>query len=193
MFLPFLMHVPWKTRCIQVDRIKILVVFVHGIHKQKEYCLTVAWILTSKYQCRIDDECKLIAYPTWQMYWWKLLGITTFSCNVESTRLRHDLAKLGGKNYSWRISTILVPFLVSSSCCHPCLPLVVGPMMTMQEMSLKIVFGSPEFNHSIVFSLYSCMSKKMNLFLEIEYSPGSTSVQNLSPVGIVLVEKIVVK
>ena len=30
-------------------------VFVHGIHRQKEYCLSVAQILTSKYQSRIDD------------------------------------------------------------------------------------------------------------------------------------------
>ena len=29
--------------------------FVHEIHKQKEYCLSLAQILTSKYQSRIDD------------------------------------------------------------------------------------------------------------------------------------------
>ena len=49
------MYVLCMTRFIQVDRIRILMVFVHGIHKQKEYCLSVAQILTSRYQSRIDD------------------------------------------------------------------------------------------------------------------------------------------
>ena len=66
------MHALCKTRCFQFDRIKILVFFVHGIHKQKEDylsvalmsfvhgihkqkedCLSVAQILTSRYQSRI--------------------------------------------------------------------------------------------------------------------------------------------
>ena len=36
MFLPCFMHVLCKTRCSQVDRVRILVLLVHGIHKQKE-------------------------------------------------------------------------------------------------------------------------------------------------------------
>ena len=43
-------------------------------------------------------------------------------------------------------------FLFPSSSCHAFLPLVVRPMMTIQEMFLKIVFVSPEFNCSIIFS-----------------------------------------
>ena len=34
-------------------------VFVHGIHKQQEYCLSVAQILTFKYQSRIDDGLEI--------------------------------------------------------------------------------------------------------------------------------------
>ena len=49
------MYVLCMTRCIQVDRIKILVIFPHGIHKQKEDCLSVAQTLTSRYQSLIDD------------------------------------------------------------------------------------------------------------------------------------------
>ena len=49
------MHVLFKTRCIQVDCVRILMVFVHGIHKQKEYRLSIAQILTSKYQSRFND------------------------------------------------------------------------------------------------------------------------------------------
>ena len=55
MFLPCFMRVLCMTRCIQVDRIRILMVFVRGIHKQEVYCLSVAQILTSRYQSRIDD------------------------------------------------------------------------------------------------------------------------------------------
>ena len=39
MFLPCFMHVLGMTRFIQIDSIRILMVFVHGIHRQKEYCL----------------------------------------------------------------------------------------------------------------------------------------------------------
>ena len=42
MFLPCFVHVLCMTRCIQVDRIRILMVFVHRIHKKKEYCLSFA-------------------------------------------------------------------------------------------------------------------------------------------------------
>ena len=34
-------------------------VFVHGIHRQNEYCLSVAQILTSWYQSRIDDGMQI--------------------------------------------------------------------------------------------------------------------------------------
>ena len=34
-------------------------IFVHGIHKQKEYCLSVVQNLTSKYQSRIDDGTQI--------------------------------------------------------------------------------------------------------------------------------------
>ena len=54
-FLPCFMHVLCMTLLIQVDRLRILVIFVHGIHKQKEYCLSVVQILTTRYQSRIDD------------------------------------------------------------------------------------------------------------------------------------------
>ena len=38
-----------KTRCIQVNVMRIFVFFMHRIHRQKEYCLSVALILTSRY------------------------------------------------------------------------------------------------------------------------------------------------
>ena len=68
------------------------------------------------------------------------------------------------KNFSWRISTILKSVVASAS--YLCtLPLVVRPMMTTKKLFLKIVFDSPEFNRSIVFSMWTSMTKKMNWFL----------------------------
>ena len=55
---------------------------------------------------------------------------------------------------SWRISTILKSFLVVLLPCSWCFPLVVRPMRTILEMFLKIFFNSPEFNCSIIFSMY---------------------------------------
>ena len=39
MFLPCTMHVLCKTRCFQVDRVRILMFLVQRIDKQKEYCV----------------------------------------------------------------------------------------------------------------------------------------------------------
>ena len=36
-----------------------LMPFVSGIHKQKEYCLSLALILTSRYQSIVDDRMKI--------------------------------------------------------------------------------------------------------------------------------------
>ena len=55
MFLPCFKHVLCTTRCSQVDRVRILVFCVRRIHKQNEYCLSVAQILTTRYQSWIDD------------------------------------------------------------------------------------------------------------------------------------------
>ena len=33
--------------------------FVHGLHKQQEYCLSFAQILSSRYQSIIDDRMKI--------------------------------------------------------------------------------------------------------------------------------------
>ena len=55
MFRPYFMHVLCKSRHIQVDRIRILVFFVHRIHRNEEYCLSFAQILSSRYQSWIRD------------------------------------------------------------------------------------------------------------------------------------------
>ena len=59
MYLPWFMHVLCMTRLVLVDRIRILMIFVHRIHRQKEYCLPVVQILTSKYEFRTDDRMQI--------------------------------------------------------------------------------------------------------------------------------------
>ena len=55
MFLPCCMHVPCKTRCFQVDRLRIFVFFVQRIYRQKVYCMPFAQSLASRYQSWIHD------------------------------------------------------------------------------------------------------------------------------------------
>ena len=68
-------------------------------------------------------------------------------------------------NYSSSISTVLISFLVSSSC-DAFLPLAVRPMRTIREIFLKILCNSSELNSTIIFSmLMLSMTKKMHQFL----------------------------
>ena len=55
MSLPCFLHGLCMTRYIQVDRIRILVILVHGIKKQKTTVCLLLIFSTSRYQSRIDD------------------------------------------------------------------------------------------------------------------------------------------
>ena len=59
MFLPCTMQVLCTTWYIEVNLCRILMPFVSGINRQKEYCLSLAWILTSRYQSIVDDRMKI--------------------------------------------------------------------------------------------------------------------------------------
>ena len=99
-------------------------------------------------------ECKLIAHPKRWMYWKKVARKTTLSCKARiiETASKMTLRSSEVQDCSWRISTILVSFLVSFSSCHAPLPLIVRPLRTVWEMFLKIIFHSPEMNRSIIVS-----------------------------------------
>ena len=55
MFLPLLLMVPCKTRCFQVNFVRISVFFVHRIHRREEYRLSFAQIVSSGYQSWFHD------------------------------------------------------------------------------------------------------------------------------------------
>ena len=59
MSLPCFVHVLCMTWYTQVDRIRILVTFVHRINRQKEYCLSFARTLTSRNESRTDDRMQI--------------------------------------------------------------------------------------------------------------------------------------
>ena len=71
------------------------------------------------------------------------------------------------QDYSWRISTLLKSFLVSSSSCHACCSSTCRQTNedNMGNIS-EIVFSYPAFNCSIIFSMYLfSMRKTMDRFL----------------------------
>ena len=91
MSFPCFIHVLCTTRYTQVHHIRILVIFVHRINRQKEYCLSFAQTLDLQvFNPELMIECKLNAHPGWKMYWKKLLWIITLSCNEGSIRLRPE-------------------------------------------------------------------------------------------------------
>ena len=66
MSLPCFMHVLCRTWFIQVDCIEIPRIFVNGIHKQKDYCLSVC-CSNADFSCinpELSIECNLITHPT---------------------------------------------------------------------------------------------------------------------------------
>ena len=91
MSLPCNMQVLCMTRCIQVDRIRILRACPWD--PQAERILSVCCSNFDLQVCinpELMMECKLIALPTLFMYWKKLLRLTTLSCTVRSIRLRPE-------------------------------------------------------------------------------------------------------
>ena len=88
MFLPCFMHVLCMTRYTQIDHIKILVIFVHKINKQKEYGLSLAQTLTSKYESRTDDRMQIERTSDMIYVMEETVRMMTLSCKVGSMRLR---------------------------------------------------------------------------------------------------------
>ena len=65
-------------------------VFVHGIYRQKEYCLSVAQILTSRYQSRIDDGMQIDCTSDVINVLEEVARNHNLSCSVGSIRLRPE-------------------------------------------------------------------------------------------------------
>ena len=65
MFLPCFVHVLCKTRCFQVDHVRILMFFVHRIHRQKNTVCLLLKFWPPGVNPELMMECKLIAHPTW--------------------------------------------------------------------------------------------------------------------------------
>ena len=59
MSLPSTVQVLCSTWFIEVNLFRILMTFVSGIQRRKEYRLSLALILTSRYESRVDDRMKI--------------------------------------------------------------------------------------------------------------------------------------
>ena len=152
--LPCTVHVSRSTWYREVNMFKIFMIFVSWINKQEEHCLSSDQILASKYQSIVDNRMKIErASDVVDVMEYSTLNYCIALQNmINETASWMALKSSELQDCSWWISTVLVSLLVSSSSCHAFLPLFVRPMMTIQEVFLKIVFDSPEFNRSIIFS-----------------------------------------
>ena len=151
MFLPRCLHVLCKTRCFQVDRLRIFVFFVHRFHRQKEYCL---------FFCSIFDLPVSILNLWWSVNW---LHIRRDKC----TRRNHpeskhclvmkdqwdcvliDLEELGGKEfllkdrYNTKIFSCFLLFLPRS---HMTVLFIFTCVMNVWNQSIQaFVTGSGPF------------------------------------------------
>ena len=110
MSLPCFPHVLCKTRCFQLDRVKMLVFFVQRIHKQEEYSLSVAQHLWSWCQSWIHDEVWIDCFSYMInvledtvryndiVLWWRINKIAS----------RMTLVSSEVQSWSWRISEVLL-------------------------------------------------------------------------------------
>ena len=129
-------------------------------------------------------ECKLIAHPTWQMYWKKPSGIITLSCHERSMRLRPEWPSRAWRSRISRSdeSAQYWYFLVAPASCHAVLPLFVRPIMAIQEMIPKIILYFPEFNRSVFFPRYCAWRGAFKSIVSGSIwflSMGSTSRENI--------------
>ena len=186
MFLLCLMHVLCMTRCIQVHRIRILMVFVHGIHKKKE-CLCVAQILSSRYQSRIVSGMKIDCTSD-MVKVLEEVARNYYICRIRSMRLRPEWTWRARRQWIFHERSVQywnlflfppTPAMLSSTCrqTHD----------HDARIFLKIVCDSPEFNcsnHLLWWNLHN--GRKWLNFIQTAvsgsgHSPCSTSVQNSWP------------
>ena len=168
MFLPCAMQVLCTAWYIQVNLFKIVVPFISGVNRQKEYRLSLAWILTSRYQSIVDDRMKIkcTSYMVNMLEESALNYHVVLQWRIKKVASWMSLKSSEINNYSWNISAVLISPFCSSSCSHACFPTIIRPTLRLWKMILKIVLNSPELNRSVFFSLYCFrVSKKMDYFL----------------------------
>ena len=129
MFLPRFMHVLCKTRCS----------LFKGFTSLKDTVCRLLNFWPPGINPESMMECKLTALPTWWMYLKKPSRIKTSSWKINKIASWMTLESSEIHNCSWRVSTVLVSFLVSSSSCHTALPLFIKQWWHY-TMILKIIF-----------------------------------------------------
>ena len=177
------------TRHTQVNHVRILVTLVHKIKKQEEYCLSLAWTLTSRNKSRTDDRIERTSNMVNKLEESTLNHYIVLQWRINKIASWMSLKSSETNHCSWSNSAVLESSFISSSCCQACFPSTVRPMNRLWELVLKIFFHSPEINRSIFFSMHCCEWRRRNVTFfdtslsEKEYFPGSMSIQFLLPMG----------
>ena len=141
---------------------------ISGINRQQEYRLSLAWILTSKYQSIVDDGMKIkrTSYVVNMLEESALNYHIVLQWRINKVASWMSLKSSEINNCSWNISAVLISPFCSSSCWQACFPTIVRPVSCLWKLTLKIILNSPELNCSVFFSLYYLrVSKKMDYFL----------------------------
>ena len=157
MFLPSTMQVLCTTWFMEVNLFRILMLFVSGINQKKEHCLSLAWILTSKYQSIVDERMKIKKHIQSGKYVGRVHSELSH-CLVMKDQwdyVLNVLEELGNRELflKYQCSTdisflllLLLPSMPSND--HQTNTVFV-------EIIPKIILNFPELNSSVVFSLYN--------------------------------------
>ena len=119
MSFPCIVQLLCTTWYIQFNLVKLLVTIVHRIYRQKENCLSLARILTSRFWSRVDDRMKI--KRTYNMVsMMEESGLNHHSVLQWMINKIASWMSLKGSeinDHSWIVSTILESPFCCSSCC----------------------------------------------------------------------------
>ena len=195
MFVPSVMQVLCTTWFIEVNLCRILMLFVSGINRQEEYCLSLAWILTSIYQSIVDDRMKIKKHIQYGKY----VGIISSElshCPVMKDQwdyVLNVLEELGDKQLflKYQCNTdisflllLLLPSIISND--RPTTTVLVEIDSEDKSLSSNI-----ELLRRLLIVLFESVCWRLITFFEISFaereeSPGSISIHFLSFIGMML-------
>ena len=165
MLLPSTVQILCMTWYREVNMCRILMHLVSRINRKEEYCLSLAWILTSRYQSIVDDRTKIDKHKLYGKYD-GIIHTELSQCTVNESTSWVSLKSSEVNNCSWKIRALLISYFWSSSCCQTCFPTIIRPILVFWKLVPKIKLDSPELNCSVIFSLYFLtVSKKIDDFL----------------------------
>ena len=121
---------------------RILMPFVSGISRQEEYCLSLAWILTSRYQSIVYDRMKIKKHIQCCKYVGRIHAELSHCPAMKDQwdYVLNNLEELGDKEFSVLMDQYNIE--IFSCCLRPfatcTLPLLIRPMFGLHNIVPKI-------------------------------------------------------